>query len=34
MIEDGNLDEEEFAYEYCKMIDTKRFLSTSLSHIH
>ena len=34
MTEDGNLDEEEFSNEYCKMIDMVRFLSTSLFHIH
>ena len=29
MIENGNFDEEEFTSEYCKMINTVRFLSTS-----
>ena len=29
MIENGNFDEEEFTNEYCKMINTVRFLSTS-----
>ena len=29
MIENGNFDEEQFTNEYCKMINTVRFLSTS-----
>ena len=29
MIENGNFDEEEFTNEYCKMVNTVRFLSTS-----
>ena len=34
MIENGNFDEEEFMNEYCKMINTVRFLSTSYFHGH
>ena len=34
MIEDGNLDEKEVMNEYCKVIDTVRFLLTSLFHLH
>ena len=34
MIKDGNLDEKEFLNQYCKVIDTVRFLSTSLFQIH
>ena len=34
IIEDGNLQVEEFMNEYCEVIDTVRFLSTSLFRIH